>query len=68
MMDMMRDFVTNLIASNTGTLDICKEGLEAQVRRFNEQIGCEEKRLELLESRMRKTFSEMDSIVAGYNA
>lgn len=68
MMDMMRDLVTNLTAPNTGTLDIRKEGLEAQARRFNEQIGREEKRLESLESRMRKTFSEMDSTVAGYNA
>jgi flagellar hook-associated protein 2 len=68
MMDMMRDLVTNLTAPNTGTLDIRKEGLESQARRFNEQIEREEKRLESLESRMRKTFSEMDSTVAGYNA
>jgi flagellar hook-associated protein 2 len=67
-MDMMRDLVSNLTAPNTGTLDVRKEGLDAQARRFNDQIGREEKRLESLESRLRKTFSEMDSTVAGYNA
>ena len=68
MMDMMRDLVSNLTAPNSGTLDVRKEGLDAQARRYTDQIDREEKRLETLESRLRKTFSDMDATVAGYNA
>lgn len=67
-MDMIRDLVTNITAPNTGSLDVRKDGLNAQARRFDDQIEREQKRLDTLETRLRKTFTEMDSTVAGYNA
>ncbi len=68
MMDMMRELASTLTAPNSGTLDVRKEGLQAQAKRFDDQIGVEQKRLDTLETRLRKTFSEMDSTVAGYKS
>lgn len=68
MMDMMRDLAASLTAPTTGTLDVRKEGLQAQAKRYDDQIGVEQKRLDTLEARLRKTFSEMDSTVAGYRS
>lgn len=67
-MDMMRDVVSTLTAPNTGSLDVRKDSLGAQAKRFDDQIQVEQKRLDTLETRLRKTFSEMDSTVAGYHA
>lgn len=68
MMDMMRDLANSLTAPNTGILDVRKDGLQAQAKRYDDQIGLEQKRLDTLEARLRKTFSEMDATVAGYNS
>jgi flagellar hook-associated protein 2 len=68
MMDMMRELASTLTAPNSGTLDVRKEGLQSQAKRYDTQIGVEQKRLETLETRLRKTFSEMDSTVAGYKS
>lgn len=67
-MDMMRDMINDITAPTKGLLDARKEGMDSRARRFDDQIAREEKRLESLESRLRKTFSEMDSTVAGYNS
>lgn len=66
-MDMMRDMITDITAPTKGLLDARKDGMDARARRFNDQIAREEKRLDSLEARLRKTFSEMDATVAGYN-
>lgn len=68
MMDMMRELASSLTAPNSGTLDVRKEGLQSQAKRYDDQIGVEQKRLDALENRLRKTFSEMDSTVAGYKS
>lgn len=68
MMDMMRELASTLTAPTSGTLDVRKGGLEAQAKRYDDQIGVEQKRLDTLENRLRKTFSEMDSTVAGYKS
>ncbi len=66
-MDMMRDMLTDITAPTKGLLDARKEGMDSRARRFDDQIAREEKRLETLESRLRKTFSDMDATVAGYH-
>jgi flagellar hook-associated protein 2 len=66
-MDMMRDMLTDITTPTKGLLDARKDGLDARARRFDDQIAREEKRLESLESRLRKTFSDMDATVAGYH-
>lgn len=66
-MDMMRDMLTDITTPTKGLLDARKDGMDARARRFDDQIQREEKRLESLEARLRKTFSEMDSTVAGYH-
>lgn len=68
MMDLMRDAVSNLTAPTSGALDVRKDGLGAQAKRFDDRIQAEQKRLDTLETRLRKTFSEMDTTVAGYRA
>lgn len=67
-MDLIRDLTDRLTDPTKGSLSIRKDGFDARARRFSDQIETERKRLETLESRLRKTFSEMDATVAGYNA
>lgn len=67
-MDRFNTVSKDMTASETGTVGIRKQALEASAKRFDDRIAREEARLVTMEERLRKTFTEMDSTVGAYQA
>jgi flagellar hook-associated protein 2 len=67
-MDRLRLLTKSLTDPTSGVLAIRGDGLSARAKSLDDQVKREEARLTAMEERLRKTFTQMDSTVAGYNA
>ena len=67
-MDKLGDLVKSYTDVGTGLLDGRKEGLQSTIKLFQDQAAREQRRLDSMESRLRKSLSVMDASVAQSNS
>lgn len=61
LMDVMGDLIRSFTDIGSGSLDIRKEGLRSEIKLFEASSEREQRRLDQMELRLRKTFSAMDA-------
>lgn len=67
LMDVMGNLLKSFIDVGTGSLDLRKEALNNEIKLFRDTADREQRRLDVMELRLRETFSIMDAQMGAYN-
>lgn len=66
-MDVMRDLVESFTQTGDGLLALKQETLDSRAQSLDDSVTREEDRLDRYAEQLRKQFTNMDTVVAGYN-